>query len=248
MNNIKIAFRITAVPERISYALETAQALNLPTDSIYYDKHRRGNIWNKFRIYEELKDQTEYTHVCMNDDDTIPVENYREIVEIATRTFPDAILTFYKAEAKMHDRLADSPYVQLLSNDCSGSGLVIPCKYLNSILDFYDKYLRYFNYKWDDTTVKMWSLLNDIPVILTIPNLIYCRPLPSTVRGKHLYQPNGECWIGQKVDVEQFRTTKLHKMKTGQMINLHLPKEHILNDMCKKKFLDKKEKAKRGLI
>lgn len=244
MSDIKIAYRITAVKERLKYALETAETLNLPKECIYLDSKRRGNIWNKFRIYEELKEQDIYTHVCMNDDDTIPVENYIEIIEAATKNFPDAIITFYKPESKLSDRYDDSPYVQLLNNDCLGPGMVIPCKYLNDILSFYNAYLKDIRYKWDDTTVKMWSLINDVPVILTVPNLIFCRPLPSTVRGAHLVQPNGETWIGRTVDVTQFATNKLKIMKTGSMFNTHLPKSHFLNNVCKRKFAEKKNMVK----
>ena len=244
--DVKIAYRITAVNERLAYAVETAEALNIPKECIYLDAKRRGNIWNKFRIYEELKNQDSYTHVCMNDDDTIPVKNYKEIVETATRMFPDAIIAFYKPEARLKDRFEDSPYVQLLSNDCIGPGLVIPCKYLNNILQFYNKWLRESNYKWDDTTLKMWTLLNDIPVILTIPNLVYIRPLQSTVRSKNATQPNGECYIGHEINTEEFNTHKIKVMRTGRMFNPHLPKGHPLIDLCEKKFKENKDKAKRG--
>ena len=246
MSEVRIAWRITAVPERLAYAYKTAEMLSLPANCVYLDAFRRGNIWNKFRIYEELCAEQNYTHVCMNDDDTIPVENYKEIVETATRNFPDAILTFYKSEAKLSDRRSDTPYVQLLSTDCSGSAMVVPCKYLPDILHFYNTYLKGIGYKWDDTTVKMWALLNDVPVILTIPNLVYCRPLPSTVRGAHLVQPNGECWTGRRIDTAEFDTKECKVMKTGTLFNLHLPKGHILIDACRRKFEVKKAQLKKG--
>ena len=227
MKNI-IAYRITAVPERKDNALLEASVAGIPKDCIYMDHNHNGNIWNKFRVYRDLI-QTSYTHVCMNDDDLILPENYKELVQTAVDRFPDAILTFYNSKI-----WASSPtFFKMQNHYMNGASCVIPTKYLSKFLAFYESELNGF--RWDDTAMSIYALLNDIDVYLYSPKIVdVIHTLSTLPMRKGRYQPHN---VGYSENVSEKDIENASIVYQRGILNTHL-KDCKVKQMCMAKLED----------
>lgn len=239
---IRIFFGIPTVPERMAFANELANEMKIPKQNVFLDAGHNGCLWNKMRIYNHvLSCDEEYTHVCINDDDSIVCKDYTDIVQKIVKKHPKAILTFYNNSIKK----AKSPYVRLKNCDLSGTAFVIPKEYLNEYNAFYMKNLARRNFDWEETVTKMFALLNDIEVILIVPNLVNVRKGLKTVARKGNYiQPQSVSWVHDFP--EESLNTDFIDEKGTKLFNLHLPKDHILAETCRRKFEAKKAQFENG--
>ena len=229
---VKIFFGIPTVPKRRSLAYELADTMKVPKGNVFLDAGYNGCLWNKMRIYKHvLSSDEDYTHVCINDDDSIVCKDYTEIVQKVVEKYPKAILTFYNN----YIGSSKSPYVKLKNCDLSGTAYVIPTEYLKEYEAFYIKNLSKIGFDWEETVTKMFALLNDIDVILIVPNLVDVRKGLVTVARKGNYiQPQSSSWVADFP--KEYLDTDFIDEKGGSLFNLHLPKGHILIDACKRKF------------
>lgn len=227
MKNIKIKYALIGVPKRWGNIENLKNDLQLSTSDIYLDKQYRGNIWNKFRALKDFL-KTDYTHICMIDDDIKVVPNFKEAVNAFVEHFPDSIFTFYDF------KIGKSECGFIKCFHVSGAGFILPKQYVAGFLSFYNTQLNGF--KLDDTSLAIYAILNDIPVLLPCPKLIdvmkgYSQSTMSFRKGKE-NPPN----IGFKdcaVDIEQ--VIKNGIVKTNKKINLHLPKDSKIAELCSQK-------------
>ena len=237
MEAIKIFFGIPTVPERMAFAHELAEAMDVPRQNVFLDAGRNGCLWNKMRIYNHVLCSGEnYTHVCINDDDSIVCGEYTRIVQRIVEKHPRAILTFYNNQI----RKAKSPYVRMKNCDLSGTAFVIPVEYLQRYDAFYKRNLASINFDWEETVTKMFALLNNIDVLLIVPNLVDVRKGLRTVARKGNYiQPQSVSWVCDFP--ENLLDTDSIDEKGGSLFNLHLPTGHPMIGVCQRKFAEKKE-------
>jgi len=246
---VKIAYRITAVRSREKYAIALCDSIDEPRSSIMWDEALRGSQWNKNRTIEEVLDQG-YTHVCLLDDDAIVVNNFKGIVQQCVEHFPDAFWTFFSDEThSLKDKPASTPYLELFNKNCKGIGLVMPVQHIRPYLEFYEKEFAHKYPKWnhDDTAKKMYCLLNNIRVMMPIPNLIFARQIRSAMPTHHNITPNSDCWQGKDLDLRQFDTYEFEVDKVRSMFWVHLDKNEEIVQRCVQKFRRNKmlEKAQR---
>lgn len=220
----KIIYRIPAVRSREKYAIDLCRNLGEPLSSIYWDDERRGSVWNKFRIWRLCEQDPSITHICMLDDDADIVHNFKDFVEVSVQNFPDAILSFCHCNAnpvRMKEKAAHTPYMLLQNFDFRGISLCVPTKYLRGYLQFVADRLP--DYKRDDTSLKMYACLQDIPCILTVPNLVRAMQIPSAIHPRFMSK-NSDTWVGYDVDINQFRTTDYCVRKSRQLFDFHMKK------------------------
>lgn len=215
---VKIAYRITAVPERKEHA--ERQRAFLGDAEIFMDEKHNGNIWNKFRVYESLIDSG-YSHVCMSDDDVVYAKRFKEISGICAKLFPNSIFSFYHSRIKS----GRTAYIDLVNCNVIGVCTIIPVRYLEGFLSFYEQELKGF--KWDDTALKMYALMEGIQVFTTIPKIVDVDPMPATVRRKTDIQPNNP-GFDFNARVDSFLEARVSFADYG-MFNTHLPDGHPLN-------------------
>ena len=223
-----VGFFITAVPER----LENARKLVMMTDGYpFVDHFHKGNIWNKFRAYKEAF-RLGYSHVCMMDDDVVLPDNFVHAVSAIVERFPDAIITFYNSKIG-----SDSPvFFRLRNHYMNGASCVIPTKYLPAFLSFFDQNLAADNFKWDDTAMSMFALLNGIDVLLVCPKVIDVLEMPSSLpmRKKRVQPHNAGAICGDSVDIDALMSAPVMDI-SGGALNTHLPKDHPINILCAQK-------------
>lgn len=239
---MNIAYRITAVREREQYAEALRRQIGEPESSILWDEKHLGSVWNKNKALRDLQD-SEYSHILLLDDDAEAVNNFRQIVNIAVRTFPDAIWTFYTNTHHLRDRPSDTPYLELFNKNIRGICLVMPRYMIRGFLDFYDTRIAPFypKYNHDDTAKKMYALLNNIKVMTTIPCLVRAIPIKSTMPTHHNITQNTDCWQGKDIDVKQFLTGKYEVDKIRSLFMTHLDKNEPICRECAEKFKRNKE-------
>ena len=229
-----ILFRIPAVRERESYAIELCDSIGEPHESIYWDDDRNGSVWNKFKIWRLYEKHPEATHICMLDDDAEVVHGFKDFVRIAADMFPDAILSFCHCNAnpvRMKEKAKNTPYMLLKNFDFRGISVCVPTKYLKDYMRFHEEKLYW--YKHDDTSLKMYAVLNSIPCILTVPNLVRAKEIPSAIH-PWCQVRNSDLWIGYDVDINQFKTSEYSIRKSEKMFDLHTSKNYpVLDDVRK---------------
>lgn len=231
MGDYKIAYRVPTVIERMKYARQFVDSIGEPQTIIRLDYERNGCLWNKMEIYKEVM-ANGYTHICMNDDDSIACDGYKTIVNTCVRKFPDAIITFYNHEIR---RSFNTPFVRLLNCNCSGTAMIVPVKYLNAYFSFYDRYLAKYNFDWEDTSMKMFALMSDIPVICVFPNPVTVVDGLVTVarRGKYI-QPQSGSFV-PNFPLELLEINVVETYKCG-LFNLHLNDKNPVAIMLKNKW------------
>ena len=217
-DGVKIFYGIPTVIERLKYAKALAKQIGLSEDHIFVDTERNGCLWNKMRIYDMVPEG--YTHVCINDDDAIVCEDYKEIVQKCVEKFPNSILTFYDSEITR----SATPFVRRPNCIVAGSGFVLPTRLLNRYRAFYAKRLAPLGFKWEESVTKMFAILNDIEVILIVPNLVTVRKgLVTTARKGKWIQPQSASWVS-RFPIEALETDKVEISMRGGLFNMHLPK------------------------
>lgn len=165
----------------------------------------------------------------MNDDDIRFVPNFKDAVQACVTRFPDAIFTFYNSAVyKAGYRFVRTFYM-------NGASCCIPTKYLPSFLEFYDQNLNGF--RWDDTSVSIYALLNDIPVYLVMPKLIGTTSdaLNSTLAfRKNHAQPENKGFMLDAVDPLKLLSAPISKSKRA--LKLHLPEDSDIARECKRRM------------
>ena len=240
---MEIEYKIIAVEDRA----ETANALHekIEGSKIYWDYERRGCVWNKFRALRDISGKT--THVVMLDDDAGIINAFQDIVPLAVQRFPDALWSFYSGQITAKERKKDTPYVVLQNYNYRGIGGCIPVKYIEGYIDFFERECSGFTIRgkpWphDDCAMKMYALLNRIPVMTTIPNLVKDLELKSTL-GHHITK-SSDCWQGYDIDARQFRTMESQMCYDSRLFDLHIKKETPLAQRIIKEF-DRQKKINR---
>ena len=217
-----IIYRIPAVRSREQYAIALCDAIEEPRSSIFWDEDRKGSVWNKFRIWNLYKEFPEVTHICMLDDDAEVVHGFKDFVEVAVSNFPDCILSFCHCNAnpvRMKEKAPHTPYMLLRNFDFRGISLCVPVQYINGYLDFVHERLP--DYKRDDTSLKMYACMQNIPCILTVPNLVRAREIPSAIHPRFMSK-NSDTWQGFDVDINQFKTSEYSVRKSNRLFDFHL--------------------------
>ena len=228
-----IIYRIPAVRSREQYALASCAKIDEPHSSIFWDEERRGSVWNKFRIWELYKTNPDLTHICMLDDDADVVNNFKDFVQVAAENFPDAILSFCHCNAnqvRRKERGKHTPYLLLRNFDFRGISICVPVKYLEGYLKFHREKLYW--YKRDDTSLKMYAALQNIPCILTIPNLVRALEIPSAIH-PWCQVRNSELWDGYDVDIKQFMTSEYAIGQKLKMFDVHTSQKYPIIDEVK---------------
>ena len=229
--NVNVAFRITAIPERIQNVEKQVEATGIPWDSVYIDKAHNGNIWNKFRVLADVANSKEYSHVCMNDDDLIMPRNFTDAVNCLVQRFPNSIFTFYNSKVG-----GTNPQIFRMKNHyMNGASCVIPKGIINDFIAFYSAYLNGF--RWDDTSVSMYALLNDIDVLLPVPKLVDVAHLQSSLpmrKGK--FQPcNSGAVYNGLINIDELLNAPVADIN-GSRLNTHLPENHEIRIACENKL------------
>ena len=235
---VKIAYRITAVRSREEHALEICRSIGEPISSIMWDEELKGSQWNKNRTCESVLDQG-YTHLCLIDDDVVTVNNFKEIVQVCVEHFPDAFWTMFSDEThSLKSRPKNTPYLELFNKNCKGICLIMPVEHIRPYLSFYKEEFAHKYPKWnhDDTAKKMYCLLNNIPVMMPIPNLVYARQIRSAMPTHHNITPNTDCWQGRDIDIKQFYTYDYEVDKVRSLFWTHLDKNEDIVQRCVEKF------------
>ena len=219
-SEIRVFFGIPVVAERWDYAKELAESIGLTKENLFLDSKHRGCLWNKMRIYDHAA-KLGYTHVCINDDDCIVCDNYKSLVLKCVKRFPDAVITFYDNEISHSDTF----FIRRPNCQLSGTAFVIPLKFLDDYKEFYNRHLAQYRFDWEETVTKMFCMMNDIDVYLTVPNLVDVREgLVTTARKGKWIQPQSASFT-KEIPASQIESREIGTSSKGGLFNLHLRRE-----------------------
>lgn len=233
-DNIRIFYGIPTVVERWEYATELSTQIGIGKENIFLDKKKKGCLWNKMRIYDYAF-VNGYTHACINDDDCIVCEGYKKIVEKCIKRFPNAVLTFFSNDFAA-PKLLPSPFVRRLNCELAGAGCVLPIKYFEEYKKFYNCHLAKYKFNWEDTTTKMFCLMNDIPVYLIVPNIVDVRENLITVARKGNWTTKQSLSFSFVFDETLLESPSIYISRSKKLFNLHLPKGCDTESMILKKW------------
>ena len=204
---IKIGRRVIAVPERKQYVDRLLARLGADESIVCMDYDHNGCMWNAIRAWEQYKMAPDATHWCVMADDTDVVDNYIVLEKMCVQRFPDAIWTFYSNELSMKHRPQDTPYIRLSSLNVRGIAFLMPVEWIDEYVCWCKRMLNEYNYQRDDATCRIYALMNDLPVMTTIPNLVRSYEIKSAMSG-HGVTHNSDAWQGYNVDSREFITDR----------------------------------------
>jgi len=89
-------------------------------------------------------------------------------------------------------------------------------------------------------------LLNDIDVMMPIPNLAVGKDVESSIKGHKRLNRNRDmsCWFGRDIDLRQFNTSEYVLSKSRGGFEFHLPEDAEVLTLAKNKIAKKKKIAK----
>ena len=246
MENIKIAYRIIAVRERQDLVTDLLAKLGEPESSVFSDEEHKGCMWNAIRLwksYESLPEGT--THMCLLADDAEVVKDFKEAVHKCVENFPDCIWTFANyPQIKGSDRGKFTPYIKIWNHQVRGICYLMPVKLIKGWLDFYEKYLSGVKgWNHDQVTTSLYALLNDIDVMMPIPNLVVGKDVLSVIKGHKRLNRNRDmsCWFGRDIDLRQFNTCEFVTSKSRSMFEFHLWNDEEVLVLAKQKIAKMKK-------
>lgn len=218
-----------------------AEKLNLDDGSIFWDDEGLGCIGNALRAWSAPLKPDE-THLLVLNDDADVIDNFTEIVHKCIEHFPVAIFGFWSNQLRYEHKTKDSPYIMMKNHNVKGIAFMMPKRYIEGYLKFYDDNLRRLNYQHDDATCRMYAFLNDIPVFSTIPSLVEeLLPQDSSISRTHNSANNySRVWEGrQRIDPAMF-DTKEYSISPAFSINTHLKKDDPLQVKIREKMQRRK--------
>ena len=227
MSEIKIAYRIIAVRERQELVDDLLSKIGEPESSVFWDEEHKGCMWNALRVWNSYKDLPEgTTHLCLMADDADVVNNFKEAVQKCVEHFPDCIWTFANyPQIKGSERGRFTPYVKIWNKQVRGICYLMPVKLIQGWLDFYKKYLSDVRgWQHDQVTTSLYALLNDIDVMMPIPNLVVGKDVLSVIKGHRRLNRNRDmsCWFGREIDLRQFNTINFVTSSSRSYYEFHL--------------------------
>lgn len=164
---------IISVLSRRKSAERVADAVGIPYDKIIYDNRGRsggGDAWyNARRAW--LTTSEDATHRMILQDDIIPCDDFLNIVRRCVQRLPDCAWTFYNGVwvTEAMKRLS-TPYVRLNGCRVSGQALLLPREHIEPMIKWTDGFFGEA-FKHDDARVGVYCLMNDLPMMGTIPSL-----------------------------------------------------------------------------
>lgn len=212
---MKIGRRIIAVPERKQYVDELLTKLGADESIVCMDHDHNGCMWNAIRAWEQYKAYPEATHWCVMADDTDVVDNYIALERMCVERFPDAIWTFYSNELSMKHRPQGTPYIRLSSLNIRGIAFLMPVEWIDEYVRWCKHMLSEYGYQRDDATCRIYALMNSLPVMTTIPNLVRSHEIKSAMSG-HGITHNSDAWQGYSIDSRQFITDAFEVRHTAK--------------------------------
>ena len=235
-STVRVGHRIIAVPERLEYVQNLIRDIgsDIPT---LVDTEHKGCMWNAIRAWEDYKTDSSATHWCVMADDTDVVNNYLQIEQMCIDRFPDAIWTFYSNEMQLSHRPKITPYIKLSSLNIRGIAFAMPIRYIDGYVSLCKQMLSEYKYQRDDATCRIFALLNSIPVMTTIPNLVRSHEIKSAMSG-HGITHNSSAWQGKNIDIRQFNTTDYetrHILKKSA-IETHLHEDNPVHMIVREKW------------
>ena len=246
---MKIAYRIIAVREREGLVKDLLNKINEPETSVFWDEDHNGCMWNVLRVWGSYKDLPEdVTHLCLLADDAEVVNDFKQAVQKCVENFPDAIWTFANyPQIKGSDRGKFTPYVKIWNCQVRGICYLMPVKLIAGWLEFYEKYLAGIKgWQHDQVTTSLYALLNDIDVMMPIPNLVVGKDVLSVIKGHRRLNRNRDmsCWFGRDIDLRQFNTSEFVVSKSRSMFEFHLWNDEEVLIWAKEKIAKKKKMDK----
>lgn len=241
MTETKIGHRIIAVPERMEYVNALLKDLSTDDAKVLIDNEHNGCMWNAIRAWEDYRSDPSATHWCVMADDTDVVNNYIQLERMCIERFPDAIWTFYSNEMQLSHRPKFTPYINLQSLNIRGIAFAMPVRYIDGYVALCKQMLSKYKYQRDDATCRIYALLNNIPVMTTIPNLVRSHEIKSAMAG-HGITHNSSAWQGKNIDVGQFVTHEAGSafITKKSAIETHLHEDNPVHMLVREKWERKK--------
>ncbi len=241
MSNVKIAYRIIAVRERQHLVEELLQKLNEPDSSVFWDEEHNGCMWNAIRLWRSYKDLPEgTTHLMLLADDADVVNQFKDAVQKCVEHFPDCIWTFANyPQVNGKERGKFTPYIKIWNHQVRGMCYLMPVKLIEGWLAFYERYLSGVkNWTCDNVTTSLYALLNDIDVMMPIPNLVFGKDVKSVIKGHSRLNRDRDrsCWYGFDIDLAQFNTSEFVVSKCRAGFEFHLWHDEEVLQLAKKKL------------
>lgn len=251
MSDIKIAYRVIAVRERQDLVNDLLMKIDEPDTSVFWDEEHKGCMWNALRVWNSYKDLPKgTTHLCLIADDADVVIDFKKAVSKCVENFPDCIWTFANyPQVKGRERGKHTPYIKIWNKQVRGICYLMPVNLIKGWIDFYEKYLSGVKgWQHDQVTTSLYALVNDIDVMMPIPNLVIGKDVLSVIKGHKRLNRNRDmsCWFGRDIDLRQFNTCEYVTSKARSMFEFHLYHDEEVLILAKKK-LDRMKKLDRLL-
>lgn len=234
---IKIGRRIIAVPERKEYVDSLLPRIGADENIVCMDYDHNGCMWNAIRAWKAYKDDPEATHWCVMADDTDVVNDYIWLEHECVERFPDAIWTFYSNELSAKHRHSHTPYIKLSGFNIRGIAFLMPVGLIDEYVKLCEYMLAEYNYQRDDATCRIYALMNNIPVMTTIPNLVRSYEIKSAMSG-HGITRNSDAWQGYYVSRQDFMTYDFHTVHIAKKSakETHLKKDNPVDIAVNKRW------------
>lgn len=241
MSKVKIAYRIIAVRERQALVEDLLKKLGEPESSALYDDERNGSLWNAKRVWNSYKELPEgTTHICLICDDADVVNNFKEAVQKCVEHFPNAIWTFSnRPQVKGDHRGNNTPYVKIWNCWIRGICCLMPVSLIDGWFAFLERYFSDIpRWSYEDTTTSLYALMNNIDVMMPIPNLAVGKDVNSVIKGHSRLNRDRDksCWYGYDIDLSQFDTNEYVVSKSRAGFEFHLYDDEEILTLAKKKI------------
>lgn len=239
MSQIKVIYRVMAVRERQEQVDDLCKKLGEENTSIFWDENHNGSMWNAKRIWREnIPEGT--THICLLCDDADVVNNFKEAVQKCVENFPNAIWTFANRPQVTGDQRGENtPYVKIWNCWIRGICCLMPVSLIDGWFAFLEKHFADIKgWSYEDTTTSLYALLNNIDVMMPIPNLAVGKDVKSVIKGHTRLNRKRDmsCWYGRDIDLSQFDTKDYVTSKSRAYFEFHLHNDEEVLLLAKKKI------------
>lgn len=173
---LKISVAIMTHPLRGNSALELRQELAYPAQ-IVTDYESRGHSWNGLQAWKAY-DKDADVHIVL-EDDIILCPNFIENVRAVAAAHPRQLISFFHIKNRQVDLLQKGIHFCGMQRVSWNQAILLPSAMVTHLIEFVgdDKY------KWTDDFLTAFCHALNIPLGLTIPNLVQHRLPRNSIVG-----------------------------------------------------------------
>ncbi len=163
-------YRIMGCRDRLPMIAHLCSVLGISSEKCYVDMEMNGNPLKTQLSTLSIPFDKDTSHIVLIQDDCLVGSGFKENVETLIGLNPDCIYSLYIPDTKGYGKT--QRMIVRTGGAVCGLANIIPIKYIEPYIRWWNGLKTYINYRVDDATLAVFAKMNNIEVYTTVPSIV----------------------------------------------------------------------------